>query len=223
MTSQAGPASAASAASAPAPPSVTATGAKPRPPSQRSTSAAGMAAPVKRLQGGEAQAAAGRPAAVGLPPRRQRQRRAGVEGAGEHLAAGHLGDQRRRPVGGRPADLGVGAALEAVAGVGVEAEAAGGGAHRVGLEVGALEQNRRGGGSDFGRLAAHHPGQRHRPLGVGDHQHGRGERPHARRRGWSAPRPPAPGGRGSPGGGRRRGWRGRRRGAAGRSPRGRSW
>ena len=79
MTSQAGPASAASAASAAAPPSVTATGAKPRPPSQRSTSTAGMAAPVKRLRAA-----------------RRRRPRGGQRPSACHLAASGSGARASR-------------------------------------------------------------------------------------------------------------------------------
>ncbi len=86
-------------------------------------------------------------------------------------AAGDLGDQRRGAGGGVQAPLGVAAALEAVAGVGVEAEAAARGAHPPAVEVGALDEQVGGRVGDLAVGAAHDAGQRHRPLGVGDDQH----------------------------------------------------
>ena len=91
----------------------------------------------------DAEAEAGQPAlgvgggdlgaGEGVQPRAGRAGRGGarsrlgahVDRAGEHRAARHLGDQRRGAAHRLGADLRVGAALEAVAGVGVHAEPAG--------------------------------------------------------------------------------------------------
>jgi hypothetical protein len=85
-------------------------------------------------------------------------------------AAGQLGEQG----GGVGEDVGDGAridpALEAVAGLGVHGVTARGAAHAARGEVRALQQHARGAGADLAVGSAHHPGQTHRALAVGDHQ-----------------------------------------------------
>ena len=68
------------------------------------------------------------------------------------------------PSGSKPA-------LEAVGRIAVQAQLAGGGADRQGIEFGGFEQDVGRAGSDFGFGSAHHAPQADRPLGVGNHAH----------------------------------------------------
>ena len=118
---------------------------------------------AEALEAGERQSPARRPV--------RRPGRALVERAAQHLAARDLGDEARRPRRGARAGVGIGAALEAVRGVGLEAQPARHLAHRAALEVGALEEEVAGRRGDLAVAPAHHPCQGHGALRVGDHQH----------------------------------------------------
>ncbi len=112
------------------------------------------------------------------PPARRpggRPRAALVDWARRHLAAGDLGEQARGARGGERADAGIGAALETMRGVGLHPQAGGDGAHRLAVEMGALDEHLAGAPADLGVQTAHHAGERDRPPRVGDDQHAGGK------------------------------------------------
>ena len=87
-----------------------------------------------------------------------------------------LGDQRGG-VREHAAHVGrVDAALEAMAGIGVQAGALARPAHRARIEVRALDQHALRAGVDLGVLAAHHAGERDRAFAVADQQVVSGQR-----------------------------------------------
>ena len=154
-------------------PSSASRSAKPRLSRIRRTSASGIAAPSSPRSGRAA--GAGRRAR----PARDSDRRpcrapcpAPID-LEQRARALHRGHRQPR----------IGAALEAHAGLGLEAERLARAAHRQRVEVGALEHDRRACSSVTSRVgAAHHAGDGDRPLGVGNDQHlGRQRRASGRR------------------------------------------
>ena len=113
--------------------------------------------------------------------KRHRHRSAGrrvrVEHAGGHPAAGQLGDQARGAVQRVPQPLDVRAPLEAVGGLGGQAQGLGRPADGAGREVRALEEHGPRRVTDLGVGAPHHAGHGHGPVGVGDHERRVAERP----------------------------------------------
>ncbi len=93
-----------------------------------------------------------------------------LDGAGRDPAAGELGEQPRRAVGRTRHARPIHAALEAVRRLAVQAVAARRQAHAHRLEVRALDQHVGGVPAHLAVGAAHHAGDRHRALGVRDHQ-----------------------------------------------------
>ena len=98
-----------------------------------------------------------------------------IHHAPQHAAATHHAEQRRQPFGGPCGRAHVCSAREAVRGVGVHCEVARGAANRGGVEPSGLEQHVTRPARDLGLLAAHHAGQSHRTLPIGNHQVIRGE------------------------------------------------
>ena len=98
------------------------------------------------------------------------------------LRGGHFDDRARLtshqrqkqlggPLQGAALQLRIDAPLEAVGGIGVQAEAAGTMGGGDGVEVGALQEHVRGALLHPGALPAHHPSDRLGVVAVGDHQH----------------------------------------------------
>ena len=94
-----------------------------------------------------------------------------VDHAPRDDAAGQLGHEPCRARRRVDQSLDVGAALEAIGGIGLQAERARGPPRRARIEVRALEEHARGGLGDLAVLAAHHAREPDRALGIGDHAH----------------------------------------------------
>ena len=94
-----------------------------------------------------------------------------VGDAGDHLPAGHLGDQQGCPFEGVDGHLGVGALLEDAGGLGAQSVAGAAAADMAGVEVGGFQED--GGGllADAGMLAAEHAGHAEGlAVAVADHE-----------------------------------------------------
>ena len=139
---------------------------KPRPVSQRSASSSGSIWRRRRRRASRGRAGRWRcPGAVGL-------RDVPVDRAGEDRPAGDLGDQGRR-AGSRPAGRLPGSAPRSkrwLASVCMPS-LRGRDAHRLAVEVGALDQDVAGRVRDLAVGPPMTPARPTGPLGVGDHQH----------------------------------------------------
>ena len=89
----------------------------------------------------------------------------------DRVAAADLLHQRRETLERDDRCADVGAALEARRGLGLEIEPLAGPADRRRLEVRALESHAARARRDFGAGAAHHAGNRLRPIAIGDDEH----------------------------------------------------
>ena len=103
-----------------------------------------------------------------------RQLRVGIRVGGQGRP-GQLEHERGRQVRGRLGEVRIDALLPAVRALGAKTEPLAGREEAVRLEVRRLEQHRLGRFADLRLLSAHDPRERHRAIGVGDHQVGRHE------------------------------------------------
>ena len=120
-------------------------------------------------------------------------RRVHVDEAAGDGPSGQLRDELGGPRARVDEPLDVGPALEAIGGVGEQAQRARRAPDGRGGEIGTLQQHAGGAPAHLGDGAAHDPGQADGLRGIGDHEHGVGERPLlAIQRGEALPGPRAP-------------------------------